>query len=516
MLNVNHFIGFTFYINLPLSPMSLIRKLAGQTMVYGIGHILGKVLYFLLLSSFLTYELKTTKSFGIYSELYAYASLLVVLFSYRIDTAFFRFGSKKDNLEKAYSSALIPLLATTAIVVVIGLWLAPSIAKLLRYDSFVYYMQWFVWIIAFDVLLLLPFARLRLEEKPKTFVIYRLINIALTIVFVLFFLKAVPWLIRSGYPSFEQLLFFEDQVDYVFFSNLIVSGLMLLIMSPILLKANVRVADLKVWKKMVWYAAPLIVVGIANSINQFFAVPLQHFLLGEGNDNNLTQAGIYAGPQKIAALIGLVTTAFNYAAEPFFFRHAADRSDRTVYGDVAKAFTIVIGFIILCMLFYLDILKHLIDVQKYGEGFVIVPILLFAYFFLGLYYNISIWYKLADKTYWGAIISIIGVVVTLTLSFSLLSTYGYIVSAWAALACFAVMCSIAYVVGQVHYKIDYPIGKIVLIMGIVLILYLISNYFTEFGNMTFPMYLTNTALLGLYVIVIWFLEKEFIKTKILS
>ncbi len=494
--------------------MSLIRKLAGQTMIYGFGHILSKVLYFLLISSFLTYELKTTKSYGIYSELYAYASLLVVLFSYRMDTSFFRFGSKKENINIAYSSSLIPLIGTTLVFLVLGLLLSPWIASVLQYGDAIHYVKWFVCIIAFDVLLLLPFARMRLEDKPQTFVFYRILNIILTIVFILFFLKLAPWLVDQGYSSFKSILIFEDQVDYVFVSNLMVSGLMFIIMSPWLFKAKWSYIDTKIWKKMVVYASPLIIVGIANSINQFFAVPLQHFLLEGTNDSNLAEAGIYAGPQKIAALIGLVTTAFNYAAEPFFFKHAADRKDRKVYGDVLKAFTIVVGFIILAMLMYLDILKHLVDASKYSEGYKVVPILLFAYFFLGLYYNISIWYKLADKTIYGAIISTVGVIVTLIVSILFLPIYGIITSAWAALACFATMCLLAYVLGQKLYKIPYPLMRIGVIMFLVLSLYLLSQFVTV--PETTMMYVINTFILITYIIVIYFFEKDFIKNVIRS
>ncbi len=495
--------------------MSLLKKLAGQTIVYGLGHILGRVLYFLIIASYLSYKFEETRSYGIYTEMYAYASLLIVLFSYRIDTAFFRFGSKSSDLEKSYSSSLIPIGLTSILLLMLGLSLAKPIAHFLHYEDHVHYIKWFLWIITFDVLLLLPYARLRLEEKPGRFVFYRLLNIILTIVLILFFLQVVPWGIDNDYGFFERFLWFEDQVDYVFFANLLVSGAMFLLMLPLSLKAKWAFVDWKLYKRMLVYALPLIIVGFANSINQFFAVPLQKFLLGNSIDENLSNAGVYAAPQRIAMLISIATTAFNYAAEPFFFKQAAEGERREIYGDVAKAFVIVLGSLILILLFYFDLFKHLVDVSRYADGFVIVPILLFAYLLLGLYYNVSIWYKLADKTVYGALISIVGAVITLVLSYIFLPMLGFIASAWAALACYGSMVFLAYITGRKFYPIPYPIKKILFYIALIFVLYRISVWFSwhrtfEDWHMVF-----NSFLLLLYGIVVWLLDGSWI-TRVLK
>ncbi len=491
--------------------MSLLRKLAGQTIIYGFGHIIGRVLYFLIIASYLSYKFADTKSYGVYTEMYAYASLLIVVFSYRLDTAFFRFGNKKNDLEKAYSSSLIPVIITTICFVVVGMGLSEWIAKLLHYSDHVQYIRWFIWIIAFDVMLLLPYARLRLEDRPKLFVIYRLLNIFLTILLILFFLQWVPWFIDHGYAFFEHFLWFDEQVDYVFFANLLVSSLMFLIMVPMTLKAKISLIDWSLYKKMVWYAFPLIIVGIANSINQFFAVPLQKFLMADSIEENISNAGIYAAPQRIAMLISIVTTAFNYAAEPFFFKQANEEEKTGIYGQVAKAFVIVIGLVILVLLFYFDLFKHLVDVSRYSEGFVIVPILLFAYLFLGLYYNVSIWYKLADKTLYGAYISILGALLTLGISVYFLPKIGFIASAWAALACYAFMVVLAYGLGKKHYPIEYPVGRILLYVVIIFALYQSSMWLAKTEVFSSFSLLINTLLLLVYLALVWFLDGKWLK-----
>ncbi len=492
--------------------MSLLRKLAGQTIIYGFGHILGRILYFLIIASYLSYKFADTKSYGVYTEMYAYASLLIVIFSYRLDTAFFRFGNQKKDLESAYSSSLIPVIFTTICFVAIGLSFSDGIARLLHYGEHISYIRWFIWIIAFDVILLLPYARLRLEDRPKLFVIYRLLNIFLSIFFILFFLQWVPWLIDRGFSFFEYFTWFDEQVDYVFFSNLLVSGLMFLIMLPMLLKAKFSLVNKSLYKKMVWYAFPLIVVGVANSINQFFAVPLQKFLMADSIEKNISNAGIYAAPQRIAMLISIVTTAFNYAAEPFFFKQANKEERTDIYGEVAKAFVIVIGLVILILLFYFDLFKHLVDVSRYAEGFVIVPILLFAYLFLGLYYNVSIWYKLADKTIYGAYISILGALLTLGISVYFLPKIGFIASAWAALSCYGFMVFLAYCLGRRFYPIRYPVGRILFYVLFIFGLYQTSDWFVQWTSLSPFILLINTLLLMIYFAVVWILDGQWLKS----
>ncbi len=487
--------------------MSQLKQLASHTAIYGIGHILSKGFYFIFLVPYLTRRLDDTYSFGVYNELYGYASLLIVLFSFRMDTALFRFGSKTGSLQKAFSSAMVPVLVGGIGLVLTVYLSADSIADWIKYPDKVFYVKWFALIIGLDVLMLLPYARLRLEDKALKFTVYRLLNIVITIVLVFAFLEGNLADTFSWIPKL-------DDVEYVFLANLIASLSMSIVLSPILFSASLKDADWNQVKRMLWYCAPLVIVGMSNSINQFFAVPLQKFFLGGNYSDNLSNGGIYAAPQKIAALVSLVTVAFNYAAEPFFFKHAANSEDRSVYGKIALAFTMFMGLIVVGIICYIDVLKYLTDVSKYAEGFVIVPILLFAYLLLGLYYNISIWYKLSDKTTFGAYISLAGVALTLILSISLLPSIGYIASAWAALGCYSLMVILAYIFGQKHYPIKYPLTgiglQILVTVSFVLVALMVNgSQLSIIGCLSL-----NTLVFGLYAAVTYVINRPFVMEQI--
>ena len=442
--------------------MSLVKQLASQTVIYGLGNILPRIVHFLVFSSYLTYKLNESRiEYAIYADLYAYASLLLVVFSYRMDTAMFRYGSKEENLDLTYTTALIPMIATSLLVLIIGYMTSEPLAALLTYPGQGHYVRWFSWILALDVIALLPFARLRLQDKARLFVSFKIFNVVLTVLLVLFFLE---W---GG----NTMVHLSTTVDYVFFSNLIASAVLTLGLLAYNFPSHWKV-DMKLWRRMVRYSLPLIIVGIAGSINQFFGVPLQKFFLGSAIDVNKDQAAVYAAVQKIPALLAMFATAYNYAAEPFFFKNA-DRSDsKKLYGDIALFFIIVAGLLCLVIYFYLDIIQYVIG-SNYREGLYLVPVLLLAYLFLGLYFNVSIWYKLSDKTHYGAIIASIGALITLVGSYLLLPRIGIFASAWVALLCYFVMVVLAYLWGQKYYPIDYPrwpmIRALLVIVGIMVL-----------------------------------------------
>ena len=490
--------------------MSLIRQLAGQTMVYGLGHIISKILYFVILTTYLTNRLTDTAEYGIYAEMYAYASLLIVFLSYRIDTAFFRFGSKDEKLKTTFNTAFIPLIFTTSIFVIAGIFFSQDLAQLIGHPDRPQYITWFSLILGFDVLVLLPYARLRLENRPMKFIFYRIFNIVLTILLVLFFLEFLPMLDGKTLSFIPNV---SHDVEYVFIANLIASALLFLVMIPVLDILNFKV-DWQLWKKMFYYSWPLIIVGVAGSFNQFFAVPLQKFLLGNSFDENLAQAGIYAAPQRIAALLALFTTAFNYAAEPFFFKNADRSNANSLYGKICLLFVIVAGLVVLGIYFYLDIFQFLIG-KNYRAGLVIIPILLFAYLLLGIYYNISIWYKLADKTLYGALISTSGAVITLALNMWLLPTWGYIASAWAALATYTCMNIMVYLIGQKIYPIDYPVKKILLVILILVGFILVAQQIDLYIHSIWMSFSIKTIMLFMYLFIVYKIDRDSI-TQLLS
>jgi len=446
--------------------------LAGETVLYGLGQILPRVFHFLVFSTYLTYRLNDTPGeYAIYLDLYAYASVLIVLFSYRMDTAFFRFGTKDLDQERVYHTGVIPMIGSSLLLVALGYIFSDTLATWLTYPGRGYYVRWFSVIIALDVLALLPMARLRLQSRAKVFVIFKVANVVITVLLVLLCLEVLPRLA----PQFlsEVFPFIQSDIDYVFISNLIASALMLLGLLMVYPVKRLDV-DWKLWGNMVGYAWPLIIVGIAGSINQFFGVPLQKFFLGADFESNKNEAAVYGAVQKIPALLAMFTTAYNYAAEPFFFRNA-DRSDaKDLYGDIALFFIMACGAAALGIHLYIDLFQFIIG-PSFRSGLYLVPILLMSYLLLGVYYNVSIWYKLSDNTLYGAGIATIGAIITVGGSIFFLQTVGIVASAYSSLACYSVAVILAYVIGQRKYPINYPVKWMLFMLGFITLLMYIGS-----------------------------------------
>jgi len=437
--------------------------------------------------------------------LFTYAGILMVLYTYRMETAFFRFGSKKGNLDKAFSTASISILVSTAIFSLVMLAFLQPISSALNFENHPEYIAIVVLIIAFDALAALPFARLRLENRPIRFAIIKTLNIIVNIIFVFLFLDIIPERLEFETNLFND----ENKIRWVFIANLIASGVVLAMLLPMYKKIKWSF-DKALWKKMFWYAAPLIIVGFAAVINQLIGLPLLENLLPGTLVENLEKVGLYSAAAKLAVFMNLFTQAFNYAAEPFFFKNA-DRSDaKQVYANVAQAFTMVGAFAFLFVMLYIDIIQLLLG-ESYREGLGVVPILLMAYLCLGLYYNFSIWYKLSDKTHFGAYISIGGVLITLLINFTLIPnpTFGYYGAAWAALSCYAFMALVGYFTGQKYHPIPYPMGKIAFYILFALGGYLLSNYFTQLANPSLFLKLTfNTLIIIIFLGSLYLLEKK--------
>jgi O-antigen/teichoic acid export membrane protein len=262
--------------------------------------------------------------------------------------------------------------------------------------------------------------------------------------------------------------------------------------------------DLQLWKKMALYGLPLVIVGIAGSINQFFAVPLQKYLLGEAIELNRDRAAVYGAVQKIPALLALFTTAYNYAAEPFFFKNAEEKDAKKLYGEILLFFVLAGGIACVALNSLISTFGFLIG-PNFREGLYLVPILLLAYLFLGIYYNVSIWYKLSDRTIYGAYISLFGAAITLAGSLLLLPIYGVDASAWVALLCYVLMVLIAFKLGKSKYPIDYPVERVVLHIMIISSFLLIGSYLNA---QAYSSFLIGLATVLLYVVMILSIEKR--------
>jgi len=486
--------------------MSLIKKLAGETVIYGVSSILPRVLHYIVFTIYLTRKFPEQSDFGIYKDLYAYATIILVLLVYRMDTAFFRFGSREDGVVRTFTTGMIPIFITSLIIISLMWFNAQNIADILQYPDQAYYVKWFALILGFDALTAMPFAKYRLENRPMRFLVVKLLNVFITIALVLFFLEICPLLLENGVSLVDGIYNPDKKLDYIFISNLIASFVVFLFVLPELFKEKLDF-DLALWKKMLKYSLPLVIVGIAGNINTAFAAPLQKYFLGGDLSENLKNVGIYAAPASLAIFLNLFNVAFNYAAEPFFFKNYKESNRENLFGKVALLYTIFGAFVLLGILMYLDSFMKIMG-ANYRSATEIVPILLFANLFLGLYYNFSIWYKLKDKTHVGAIISIVGAIITLVISIVLLPKIGYLASAWAAFACFAFMATAGYVTGRIYYPIDYPIKKILIYTFIAFLLFKVSVFVSSFGLSAVMFFAVNTLLLLCYGIFTFMLDKE--------
>jgi len=370
--------------------------------------------------------------------------------------------------------------------------------------------RWFAMLIGFDTLAAIPFARLRLENKPIRFAIIKTGGILLNIAFIIFFLQGYPWMVEMGWLGADAVYDTTQRIGYVFLSNMLASGLVLLALLP--LYRNIKmIFDWSLWKKMMWYIFPLIIAGIAAVINNLIGIPmLKNFLPGTV-DENIAMAGLYGASIKLAVLMSLFTQAFNYAAEPFFFRQAAESPDRKIYAQAGQAFALVGSVVFLGILLYIDIIQLFLG-KDFRSGLQVVAPLLMANLFLGLFYNFAIWYKLADKTIVGGYIGVWGAIITLGANYFLIPVLGYEAPAWAALACYSFMALMTWWLGQKHYPIDYPIKRIISYIVMAVVLYKLSELARAFLNDNLILILfVNTLILAAYAGGVAYLEKDFVR-----
>ncbi len=502
--------------------MSLLKKLAGDTAIYGLSTIIGRVLNFLLVPLYTRILLDS--EYGVVAEFYAYVGFLNVIFIYRMETAFFRFGNEAKQRQPVFNTAAFSIFCSSLFFVGLLILFSQPIANFLEYPDKRIFVIWFAFIIGFDALSAIPFARLRLEGKAIQFATIKFINIGLNIGFNLFFLLLCPYLINQGFTAFEHIYNPDFQIGYIFISNLIASAATLLLLVPtyffktkhpqtIDLPSSKKAPwfDKALWKKMFRYAGPLVIVGFAGIINETLdRVLLKNCLEGD-LDYRTAQIGIYNANYKIAMLITLFTTAFTYAAEPFFFSNANREDAKDIYAIVGQVFAMVgcIGF--LGIMLYIDIFKYFVGAD-FRDGLNVVPIILIANIFLGLYYNIGIWYKLTDKTIYGAFISIGGASITIILNLILIPKIGYLGSAWATLVCYVIMVFCSYFIGKKHYPVPYKAGRILTYIISAITIYLISLPLREYlGVGSILLFAMNTILFLSYLGTLLFVERAFFK-----
>ena len=488
--------------------MSFLKQLAGETAIYGLSSILSRVLSFVLLTPYLTYIFEQ-RAYGTASLLFVYAGVLTVLYTLRIETTFFRFGSREGELETSYSTAVMLLLLVVGVFTTVLVAAAVPLSDLLRFNGHPEYLYLLAAIVAADALVAVPFARLRLEKRPWQFAFAKVLGMGVNVVVLFFLLEGLPRLAAYGLGWADAWYSDDRRVGFVFVANLVASGSVLLYLLPYYRKVRWR-WDGALARRMIGYAAPLVVVGLAGVLNQHMALPLLEYLLPYGADQNREVVGIYGAVAKLAVLMNLFTQAFNYAAEPFFFRNAGDKNAPRMYAQVAQAFALVAALAVLVILLYLDQIQFLLG-KDYREGLGVVPLLLVANFFLGLYYNFAIWYKLADRTGVGGYLSVGGVVITLLVNFLLVPRIGYYGAAVATLACYVLMAAGAYLSGCRTYPIPYRIGAIVGYLALALACYGFGEWLALPERSVLKM-AVNTGLLLLFVGIAWPSAQRMLRT----
>ncbi len=443
--------------------MTSLKSFAKETVIYGLSHILPRILHYIVMTVYLTYRFNDqTSDYGIYSDLYAYSSIILVLMIFRMDTAYFRFGSKYANKDLVFSTVLVPIFITVGILGG-GLFVfSGGLAELMGYAEQTHYVRWFAIILSLDALSATVFARFRLANRPWRFLFYRVANVIITILAVLFFLEFLPWFNPSGYDMFMEKLSIKNELDFVFLSNLIASVSVFALLLPEYFKAKFAISR-ELLREVLQYSWPLVIVAVAATLNQSLTIILQKYWLPGTWEENLNWVGIFGAAAKLAILLNLFTTAFNYAAEPFFFNNAAKENKKEIYGDVTLMYAIFSSIVAMGTYLFIDLFVLLIG-SNYRPGIVVVPILLIAYILLGIYYMVAIWYKLADKTLFGALVSFVGVIITIVASFILLPTLGIVGAGWTALICYFTMLILCYKLGQRYYPIEYPVKRVLIIL----------------------------------------------------
>ncbi len=479
--------------------MNKLKRLAGETVLYGLGSILPRVLNFFLLKP--QTDIYDPVEYGVITKLFIYVAVLNVIFMFGMETAYFRFANKPGADEKRiFNLAQTVVIAISLLLCLIIVAAAQPIAIAMDIPNHTNFIYALTALMLIDAIVAIPFARLRFLKKPFQFAIGKLINILLVVGLNLYFLYVIyDPAIGVGFVIIAPLL--ANSFYILFFAKTIISW------RPSF--------DKQITITMLTYAYPVMLTGLAGMTNEMFSrITLDWWLPANFYPGKSAKyaLGIFSGCYKFAMLMSLAVQAFRYAAEPFFFSQASDKNSPSLFAQINHYFIIVCCLLLLGVGINMDILKHLLGSQNYWEGLHIVPILLLGYLFLGVYYNLTVWFKLIDKTHYGTVITIFGVVITILANFILIPVAGYTGSSWATLICYFGMCAICYVLGRKFYPIPYRVisGLAYVILTSFLVyavnLIQIANPWTAF--------VFHTFIIGVYVITIYILEKKNFKQSV--
>lgn len=483
------------------------KTLAKETLFYGMGSVLPKLLSWFL-SLYWAFALPKAADIGVLTNFYAWVALLQVILTYGMETGFFRYANKENDPVKVFSTAFLSIAFTTLLFFVAALLLLEPAALLLGGEAMKpHYLLLLVVILCFDVLGAIPFASLRFKKRPLRFAVIKIVNVVMTILFNLFFFLLCPWL-KSLFPDAFSWFDLSHGVDYVLISNLAASVIQFLMVSP---ELKVKFTfDRALLRQMLRYSFPILILGVAGILNQTVDKIIFPWIYPD-KDTALTELGIYGQNFKIAIIMVMFTQAFRYAFEPFIFaRNKEAANDTQAFSDATKYFVILGLLIFLMTVGYIDIIKYLIP-ERYHVGLKVVPIVLMGELFFGVYFNLSLWYKLTDKTRWGAYMSIFGFIITIAINILFIPRFGYMACAWASFIANLAMMLLSYFLGQKHYPIPYNLRSAATFFLLSACLFLFMTQVYLYIPHVWMRLLLNTVFIGIYILL--FVRKEKLRVK---
>ncbi|HET9055898.1 MAG TPA: polysaccharide biosynthesis C-terminal domain-containing protein [Chitinophagaceae bacterium] len=497
--------------------MSSIKKLAGQTLWYGVPTITSRFLGYLM-NMALPFIFSQPAKTADLTQVYAIIPFLNILFTYGVETAYFRFA-QDENRQKLYSTLSISIFLTTIALTFFLFYLKPAITGTAGLEEHPEYINWMLWIIFFDTLATLPFARLRQENRPRMYALVRIAGIIMNILIVTVFMGLLPAYLQHHPDSFFKYLYNEKTgIGYYLIGNLCGSILTFLLLFKEFKEIDFSF-DSKLWKKVIMYSYPLIIVGLGGMINDMLSRLVYQHVVDLPAEEAKHQLGVFANIYRLAILITIMIQAFRMAAEPFFFNLSGDENAQKTYARVMKFFVIACCFMYLLIGLYLDVLKWVITLRSpsWGEGIYVVLILALGNIFLGIYYNLSIWYKLTNKNLYGAVITIGGAVITIALNILLIPRFHYLGAAIATFCCYLFMMVTSYRFGQKYYPIPYAKKKLLAYLSLtVLVVLLHRSILFIFPNLIFSIISGTVLFISFFLLVIRIERKEFQKLPVVG
>ncbi|MDF4220128.1 polysaccharide biosynthesis C-terminal domain-containing protein [Maribacter sp. M208] len=450
--------------------MNPLKKLFKQTAIYGLATVLPRMLNVILVPIYTGVMLPS--SYGQVVVIYAYFAIFNIFLAYGMETAFFRFYKDSENKKRVVSTSLLSILGSTLIFMIVGFLFKSPLSNFLEIS--IEYIGYVFWILALDALVIIPFAWLRANERPMRFAIIKLINVVLNLGLNSFFLLLLPKIAMDSDGFLASIYKPDYEILYILISNLVSSAVTLMLMLRVYLRRP-YVFDVDIWKRMIKYAMPVMVAGIAFTVNEVLDKILLEKILPVEIASE--EVGKYGACVKLAVFMTLFITAFRMGIEPFFFSHSDTKYPQKAYAQITNYFVVLGSIILLAVIVFSDVLKVLfVRDEAYWEAMPVVPLILLAAFFLGIYHNLSVWYKVTDRTKFGAYISMIGAVLTIIVNLIFIPYFGYMASAVATLMAYGTMMLLSFYFGRMYYPIPYNFRKIIFYLGISVLFSILSFY----------------------------------------